>query len=82
MFLVKMDYSCYSQVIFLITKCRKGSRFGHDTLVDAMLKDGLWDVYNDCAMGMCAELCADNHALTREDQVSHYKLHIILNDIC
>ncbi|AQL05920.1 putative acetyl-CoA acetyltransferase cytosolic 2 [Zea mays] len=30
--------------------------------------DGLWDVYNDCAMGMCAELCADNHALTREDQ--------------
>nr|AQA29581.1 thiolase [Zea mays] len=46
----------------------KGSRFGHDTLVDAMLKDGLWDVYNDCAMGMCAELCADNHALTREDQ--------------
>jgi acetyl-CoA acetyltransferase len=50
-------------------KCRRGSRFGHDTLVDAMLKDGLWDVYNDCAMGMCAELCADNHALTREDQV-------------
>jgi hypothetical protein len=25
-------------------KCSKGSRFGHDTLVDAMLKDGLWDV--------------------------------------
>jgi hypothetical protein len=54
-------------------KCRKGSRFGHDTLVDAMLKDGLWDVYNDCAMGMCAELCADNHALTREDQVPYYR---------
>ncbi|PWZ06579.1 Acetyl-CoA acetyltransferase, cytosolic 1 [Zea mays] len=53
-----------------IAEARKGSRFGHDTLVDAMLKDGLWDVYNDCAMGMCAELCADNHALTREDQVS------------
>jgi len=51
-----------------IAEARKGSRFGHDTLVDAMLKDGLWDVYNDCAMGMCAELCADNHALTREDQ--------------
>jgi acetyl-CoA C-acetyltransferase len=40
--------------------------------VDGMLKDGLWDVYGDCAMGMCAELCADNHALTREDQVSYY----------
>jgi acetyl-CoA C-acetyltransferase len=53
-------------------KCRKGSRFGHDTLVDAMLKDGLWDVYNDCAMGICAELCAENHALTRENQVPYY----------
>lgn len=49
--------------------CRKGSRFGHDTLVDGMLKDGLWDVYNDYAMGMCAELCADQHSFTREDQV-------------
>jgi Thiolase, N-terminal domain len=48
---------------------RKGSRFGHDTLVDGMLKDGLWDVYTDCAMGNCAELCADNHSITREEQV-------------
>ena len=54
-------------------KCRKGSRFGHDSLVDGMLKDGLWDVYGDCAMGVCAELCADNHAPPREDQVAfHY----------
>ncbi|CAO2812927.1 unnamed protein product [Amaranthus hypochondriacus] len=51
-----------------IAEARKGSRFGHDTLVDGMLKDGLWDVYNDCAMGVCAELCAENHAVTREDQ--------------
>uniref|UniRef100_A0A453AB38 Thiolase N-terminal domain-containing protein n=1 Tax=Aegilops tauschii subsp. strangulata TaxID=200361 RepID=A0A453AB38_AEGTS len=51
-----------------IAEARKGSRFGHDSLVDGMLKDGLWDVYGDCAMGVCAELCADNHALTREDQ--------------
>ena len=71
MLLVKTDSNCYNLTNVLITKYRKGSRFGHDTLVDAMLKDGLWDVYNDCAMGMCAELCADNHALTREDQVSH-----------
>ncbi|XP_044493427.1 acetyl-CoA acetyltransferase, cytosolic 1 isoform X3 [Mangifera indica] len=48
--------------------CRKGSRLGHDSLVDGMLKDGLWDVYNDCGMGTCAELCADEHAVTREDQ--------------
>uniref|UniRef100_A0A803MGM1 Acetyl-CoA C-acetyltransferase n=1 Tax=Chenopodium quinoa TaxID=63459 RepID=A0A803MGM1_CHEQI len=51
-----------------IAEARKGSRLGHDTLVDGMLKDGLWDVYNDCGMGVCAELCAEHHAVTREDQ--------------
>lgn len=44
-------------------------RFGHGEVVDGMLKDGLWDVYNDNAMGMYAELCADNHAVSREAQV-------------
>lgn len=34
-----------------------------------MLKDGLWDVYNDFGMGVCAELCADQHNITREEQV-------------
>lgn len=48
---------------------RKGFCLGHDTLVDGMLKDGLWDVYNDCGMGVCAESCAEHHAVTREDQV-------------
>jgi acetyl-CoA acetyltransferase len=44
-------------------------RFGHGEVVDGMLKDGLWDVYNDYAMGLCAELCADNHSVSREAQV-------------
>lgn len=44
-------------------------RFGHGEVVDGMLKDGLWDVYNDYGMGMCAELCADNHSISREAQV-------------
>ena len=52
-----------------VLACRKGSRLGHDTLVDGMMKDGLWDVYNDCGMGSCAELCAEKHVITREDQV-------------
>ncbi|XP_042441517.1 acetyl-CoA acetyltransferase, cytosolic 1-like isoform X1 [Zingiber officinale] len=51
-----------------IAEARKGSRFGHDTLVDGMLKDGLWDVYNDFGMGMCAELCAVNYSISREEQ--------------
>ncbi|XP_077216095.1 acetyl-CoA acetyltransferase 2-like isoform X2 [Tasmannia lanceolata] len=51
-----------------LAEARKGSRFGHDTIIDGMLKDGLWDVYNDYAMGSCAELCADQHAITRDEQ--------------
>lgn len=34
-----------------------------------MVKDGLWDVYNDFGMGICAELCADRHAITKDEQV-------------
>ncbi|CAH9100817.1 unnamed protein product [Cuscuta epithymum] len=57
-----------SNVPKYIAEARKGSRLGHDSLVDGMLKDGLWDVYNDCGMGVCAELCAENHKLSREEQ--------------
>ncbi|KAE7995208.1 hypothetical protein FH972_000031 [Carpinus fangiana] len=51
-----------------LAEARKGSRFGHDTIVDGMLKDGLWDVYNDFGMGVCAEICANQHTITREEQ--------------
>ncbi|KAI5669286.1 hypothetical protein M9H77_19139 [Catharanthus roseus] len=57
-----------SNVPKYIADARKGSRLGHDTLVDGMMKDGLWDVYNDCRMGVCAEICAEQHGITREDQ--------------
>ncbi|KOM28022.1 hypothetical protein LR48_Vigan484s000300 [Vigna angularis] len=57
-----------SNVPKYLAEARKGSRLGHDSLVDGMLKDGLWDVYKDVGMGVCAELCADNHAFTRDDQ--------------
>ncbi|KAL7213806.1 hypothetical protein ACSBR2_016359 [Camellia fascicularis] len=51
-----------------LAEARKGSRLGHDTIIDGMLKDGLWDVYNDFGMGVCAELCADKYTITREEQ--------------
>ncbi|KAL5126147.1 putative acetyl-CoA acetyltransferase, cytosolic 2 [Glycine soja] len=63
-----------SNVPKYLAEARKGSRLGHDSLVDGMLKDGLWDVYKDVGMGVCAELCADNHALTRDDQFDAAKL--------
>ncbi|KAL8461691.1 hypothetical protein ACS0TY_032976 [Phlomoides rotata] len=60
-----------SNVPKYLTTGRTGSRLGHDTIIDGMLKDGLWDVYNDFGMGVCAELCADQHNITREEQDSY-----------
>ncbi|PWA45441.1 Thiolase [Artemisia annua] len=57
-----------SNVPKYIADARKGSKFGHDTLVDGMVKDGLWDAFNDFKMGNCGEICADMHELTREQQ--------------
>ncbi|KAG8642210.1 acetyl-CoA acetyltransferase, cytosolic 1 [Manihot esculenta] len=57
-----------------LAEARRGSRLGHDSLIDGMLKDGLWDVYNDVGMGSCAEICADKHSITREDQ-DNYAIH-------
>jgi acetyl-CoA C-acetyltransferase len=47
---------------------RSGTKYGHVSLTDGLLKDGLWDVYNDFHMGSAAELCAREYKITREDQ--------------
>ena len=47
---------------------RSGKKFGDATLVDGLIKDGLTDVYNQQVMGVCADLCADTNAISREDQ--------------
>lgn len=54
-----------------LVQSRKGSRFGHESVIDGMIKDGLWDVYNDFGMGLCGELCADQYHITREEQDSY-----------
>lgn len=47
---------------FYLNKSRSGIMFGHDKVIDSILKDGLWDPYNDCAMGNCGEvLCKENN---------------------
>jgi acetyl-CoA C-acetyltransferase len=53
---------------FVLPKARQGYRMGQDIIVDMMIKDGLWDVYNDIHMGSCAELCAKEYGFTRELQ--------------
>jgi len=47
---------------------RTGQKFGPATLIDGMQKDGLVDVYDQNAMGVCADACATEHDFSREDQ--------------
>ena len=47
---------------------RTGQKFGPSTLLDGMQKDGLVDVYDQNAMGVCADACAIEHNFSREDQ--------------
>lgn len=53
---------------YLLDRARAGYRLGHASLVDSMIKDGLWDVYNDMHMGSCAELLVREHRISREEQ--------------
>jgi len=57
-----------SNVPYYLDKARTGYRLGHGQITDGLLKDGLWDVYNDYHMGSAAELCASECGITREDQ--------------
>lgn len=47
---------------------RSGQKFGPTSLIDGMQKDGLVDVYDQNAMGVCADACATEHNFSREDQ--------------
>ena len=53
---------------YLLPKARTGYRMGHGELTDSMIKDGLWDVYNDYHMGIAGELCATECSVPRERQ--------------
>lgn len=57
-----------SNVPFYVDNYRNGGKFGHGQLLDGMIKDGLWDVYNDYHMGNAGELCAKECNISREDQ--------------
>ncbi|WP_100612909.1 acetyl-CoA C-acyltransferase [Confluentibacter lentus] len=47
---------------------RIGTKFGSTPLIDGMQKDGLVDAYDQNAMGVCADMCANEYEFTREDQ--------------
>lgn len=56
-----------TRVPHLLGSLRGGKKLGDDTLVDGLIRDGLWDVYNDQHMGNCAEKTAREFQITRED---------------
>jgi len=57
-----------SNAPFLLPKARYGYKMGNGTLVDSMVNDGLWDVFNDYHMGVTAENLATKYNLSREEQ--------------
>ncbi len=59
-----------TQAPYLLERARDGYRLGHGQVIDMMINDGLWDVYNDFHMGTAAEMCAREHQISREDQDS------------
>ncbi len=53
---------------YLLPTARAGMRMGHQQAIDSMIQDGLWDVYNNCHMGLTGEWVAQKYGVTREDQ--------------
>src|ERR1044071_842916 len=53
---------------YLLPNARKGYRLGNQQLVDSMVNDGLWDIYNDYHMGNTGENVAEKYSIKREEQ--------------
>lgn len=57
-----------SRAPYLVKEARWGIGYNHVQFTDAMIHDGLWDVYNQFHMGVTGEVVAERHAISREDQ--------------
>ena len=53
---------------YLLPQARKGYRLGNAQVIDSVVHDGLWDIYNDYHMGMTGENVAEKYGITREEQ--------------
>ena len=60
-----------SNVPYYLDKARFGAKYGNGLMIDGLMKDGLWDPYNDYAMGNAAEHTAQEMGFTREEQDAH-----------
>jgi len=57
-----------SSTPYLLPKARSGYRMGNGEVVDSMVRDGLWDVYNNVHMGTCGDRCAEKYEFSRQQQ--------------
>lgn len=57
-----------SNIPYYLPGARTGYRLGNNKVVDGLVNDGLWDIYNNQHMGMCGESCATDFSITREQQ--------------
>lgn len=57
-----------SQIPYYLPKARYGFGYGHGQVMDGLVLDGLTDVYNQCAMGVCADATANKYDISREEQ--------------
>ena len=57
-----------SRAPYLLDKARNGYRMGNGEIIDAMIRDGLWDVYKNVHMGTCGDTCASKCEITRQQQ--------------
>ncbi|MDB6020873.1 MAG: Acetyl-CoA acetyltransferase, partial [Pedosphaera sp.] len=57
-----------SRAPYLLERARSGYRMGNGELIDCLIKDGLWDVYNNLHMGVCGDRCAQKYAFSRQQQ--------------
>jgi acetyl-CoA C-acetyltransferase len=57
-----------SNAPYLLPQARKGYRLGNAQILDSMVQDGLWDIYNDYHMGITGENVAEKYGITREEQ--------------
>ncbi|CAM2005747.1 acetyl-CoA C-acetyltransferase [Acanthopleuribacter pedis] len=68
------DYDCavaggmesMTNAPYLLPKARQGMRMGHQQVVDSMINDGLWDIYNDFHMGITGEMVSEKYNVSRE----------------
>lgn len=67
-----------SNIPYYLMKARTGYKYGNGELIDGLQHDGLTDVYNHCAMGVCADNTAKEMNISREEQdayaINSYKL--------